>query len=88
MTWGTLPLCLVILVLLMASSACEKEGNHPKATDDFPADVASAWSDLLYDIVKTEQISPPAASRTYGIAAVTLYEAIVPGSLEHRSLVG
>jgi len=28
------------------------------------------------------------ASRIYGIAAVTLYEAIVPGSREHRSLVG
>lgn len=46
------------------------------------------WFDLLYDVVKTEQSSPPVASRIYGIAAVALYEAIVPGSLENRSLVG
>jgi len=28
------------------------------------------------------------AARTYGMTAVALYEAIVPGSREHRSLVG
>jgi membrane-associated phospholipid phosphatase len=87
MAWRTLPLCLVILVLLMASSAWEEERNNPKATDDFPSDVASAWFDLLYDVVKGEQSSPPVASRIYGIAAVALYEAVVPGSLMHRSLV-
>jgi membrane-associated phospholipid phosphatase len=82
------PLGLVILVLLMAFSAWEKEGNNPKAPDDFPSDVASVWFDLLYDVVKTEQSSPPVAARIYGIAAITLYEAIVPGSLENKSLVG
>src|SRR5215475_15965194 len=30
----------------------------------------------------------PPASRIYGVAAVALYEALVPGSLQHRSLVG
>jgi hypothetical protein len=38
-------------------------------------------------VVKTEQSAPPVAARTYGIAAVALYEAIVPGSRAHRSLV-
>jgi hypothetical protein len=71
----------------MASSAWAKEAYHPRAADDFPSDVASVWFDLLYDVVKNEQSSPPVASRIYGIAAVTLYEAIVSGSLEHRSLV-
>jgi hypothetical protein len=88
MTWRTLPLCLVILVLLMASFAWAKEAHKPAASDDFPADVASVWFDLLYGMVKTDQSSPPVAARIYGIAAVALYEAIVPGSLEHRSLVG
>jgi hypothetical protein len=88
MTRRMLPLGLVILVLLMASSAWEKEGDNPKAPDGFPSDVASAWFDLLYDVVKTEQSSPPVASRIYGVAAVTLYEAIVPGSRENKSLVG
>jgi hypothetical protein len=60
----------------------------PQAPDDVPSEVASAWFDQLYDLVKTEQITAPPASRTYSLAAVTLYEAIVPGSREHRSLVG
>jgi hypothetical protein len=89
-------LYLVILLLLMASSAWEQAENNPQATedspceatDDFPSDVASVWFDLLYDVVKTEQSSPPVAARSYGIAAVTLYEAIVPGSLENQSLLG
>jgi PAP2 superfamily len=46
------------------------------------------WFDQLYDLVKTEHITAPPASRIYGLAAITLYEAIVPGSREHRSLVG
>jgi hypothetical protein len=79
---------LVILVLLLASSAWGKEGSNPKALDGFPSDVASVWFDRLYDMVKTEQSSPPVASRIYAIAAVTLYEAIVPGSRENKSLVG
>ena len=83
----TLPLYLVILILFMAALAWAKEAHKPEASDDFPSDVASVWFDLLYDVVKTEQSSPPVASRIYGIAAVTLYEAVVPGSLANRSLV-
>ena len=81
------PLCLVILLLLTTPWAWAGRHN-PTTADDFPSDVASVWFDLLYDVVKNEQSSPPVASRIYGIAAVTLYEAIVPGSREHRSLVG
>jgi hypothetical protein len=80
-------LCLATLIVLIASSAWEKEAYHPQAADDVPSDVASAWFDLLYDVVKTEQSAPPVAARTYGIAAVALYEAIVPGSRAHTSLV-
>jgi hypothetical protein len=39
-------------------------------------------------VIKTEQSSPPVAARIYGLVTVTLYEAIVLGSREHRSLVG
>jgi membrane-associated phospholipid phosphatase len=56
--------------------------------DDVPSDVASTWFDQLYDVVTTEALSPPVASRIYGVTAVALYEAIVPGSRENESLVG
>jgi membrane-associated phospholipid phosphatase len=63
-------------------------GHHPQAPDDIPSEVASVWFDQLYDLVTTERITAPPASRLYGLAAVILYEAVVPGSREHRSLVG
>ena len=56
-----LQLCLATLFLLIASSAWTQEANHLQATDDFPSDVASVWFDLLYDVVKNEQSSPPVA---------------------------
>jgi hypothetical protein len=38
-------------------------------------------------MVKSEAKAFPEASRIYGISAVALYEAIVPGTLDNRSLV-
>lgn len=81
-------LALTVGLWLVALSAWAGVDQRQQPADAFPSDVASAWFDLLYDVVKTEQLSPPVASRIYGIAAVTLYEAVVPGSREHRSLVG
>lgn len=81
-------LSLTIVLLLMALSSCTETDQPPKAADDFTSEVASAWFDQLYDVVKTEAIAPPVASRIYGVTAVALYEAIVPGSRENQSLVG
>jgi membrane-associated phospholipid phosphatase len=80
-------LCLVTILWLMTPWAWAGTVHHPKAADDFPSDVASVWFDLLYDVVKIENSSPPVAARTYGMAAIALYEAIVHGSREHKSLV-
>jgi PAP2 superfamily len=79
---------LAVVPLLMALWPRAGAGHPPQAPDDVPSEVASVWFDQLYDLVKTEQITAPPASRIYSLAAVTLYEAIVPGSHEHRSLVG
>jgi hypothetical protein len=50
--------------------------------------VAVGWFALLYDLVRSERLSPPVASRAYAMAGVALYEAIVLGMPLHRSLVG
>ena len=63
-------------------------GQRPEFADDYPSDVASVWFDTLYDLVTSEAIAYPEASRIYGVSAVALYEAVVPGALHHRSLVG
>jgi PAP2 superfamily len=81
-------LLLVVVPLLMALWLRVGAGHHPHACDDLPSEVEFVWFDQLYDLVKADRITPPPASRIYGLAAVTLYEAVVPGSRAHRSLAG
>jgi PAP2 superfamily len=84
----TVGLLLAVGLLLIAPSAWAGSDQSKKPADDFPSDVASIWFDTLYDVIKSEAIAPPLASRIYGVSAVALYEAVVPGALHHRSLVG
>jgi hypothetical protein len=57
--------------------------------DAFDAEVAVAWFDLSLQLVKTTAgYSPPVASRAFGYAGLTLYEALVPGLDDYRSLGG
>jgi hypothetical protein len=79
---------LAVVPLLVALWPGAGTGHPPQAPDELPSEVASAWFDQLYDLVQTEQITAPPGSRIYGLAAITLYEAIVPGSRAHQSLVG
>lgn len=81
-------LSLTMLILLLAPWTGTAEVHKPRPPEAFTAEVPVAWFDLLYAVVATEQLSPPQASRVYGITAVALYEALVAGSLDHQSLVG
>jgi PAP2 superfamily protein len=81
-------LTLAISLLLVSLSVWGGCHQSDHSTDDFPSDVASVWFDTLYDVIKSEGTTPPPASRIYGVVAVALYEAVVPGALHHRSLVG
>jgi hypothetical protein len=56
--------------------------QHKEPTDDYPSEVASVWFDTLYDLVKAEATAPPRSARIYGVAAVALYEAVVPGAAQ------
>ena len=64
------------------------QGGHGRPAKTYSADVAVAWFELMYDRVKADGISPPVASRRYGIAGVAFYESIVPGMPGHASLGG
>ena len=80
---------MVALLVLAPAAWADKDDKEVKnPADSYPSDVASVWFDKLYDVVKSERTAPPLASRIYGVTAVALYEAVVPGSLENRSLVG
>lgn len=54
----------------------------------YDPEIAIAWVDLAYDLVKEGTLSPPVASRVYAYTGITLYEAVVPGMRDYRSLVG
>ena len=84
----TIPTTLAAVLLLVSSRALADEDRNGKPADSFPSDVASAWFEELYDVVKAESTPPPPASRIYGVTAVALYESIVAGTRENRSLVG
>jgi hypothetical protein len=75
------------LVIMMPWLGIGAGPTFPTA-EDFPAEVGVAWFNLLYDVVKTAQLTAPPASRVYGVTAVALYEAVVRGSVGHQSLVG
>ena len=57
-------------------------------TYDHDAKIAQDWMTLLYDRIEFERISAPAASRLYGYAGVTLYEAVLNGMPGNNSFAG
>ncbi len=57
-------------------------------TAKFDAAIAKDWMVVIREIVKTEGKNPPQASRIYGYTGVTLYESVVNGIPENRSLAG
>ena len=84
-------LSLAIFVLSVSLAAAERSEESTlqptlRETEQFEADVAVAWFNLAYDLVRDEGLSP--SSRIYGYSGVALYEAVVPGMLDHQSLVG
>jgi membrane-associated phospholipid phosphatase len=82
----TVALLLALGLLLVALSTRADKSKEP--ADNYPSDVASVWFDEVYEVVKSEATAPPLGSRIYGVSAVALYEAVVPGALHNRSLVG
>ena len=75
--------------LLLALPATAQLNVSPSMlTEEHEATVAVEWMDLLYRLVESETLSAPAASRAYGYAGVSLYEAVVNGMPNNYSLAG
>ncbi len=54
----------------------------------FDSQVATAWFDLAYRLVRDEKLAPPQAARLFGYAGVALWEAVAPGVPGSESLAG
>jgi membrane-associated phospholipid phosphatase len=79
--------CTLMITLLFVAPRV-RGATLTEPSDNEPSDVATVWFDTLFDVVKSEATAFPEASRIYGVSAVALYEAVVPGALHHRSLMG
>ncbi len=85
---SALALALCLALLLPGTHSAHAQANLPPASA-YDASVASAWFDLLGELVRQAPgFTPPVASRAMGYAGVTLYEAVLPGMPGARSLVG
>jgi len=87
---SSVPFILFFLVWLQACRVESPDSVSPMPPpDQYSADVALAWSDMQLKLVRnTSGFVPPIAARSFGYAGLTLYEAIVPGLPERRSMVG
>jgi len=55
----TMLACLGVVLLCIAVPSRADGSWTPTPPDRAPSDVAAAWFDLLYDMVKAEQVTPP-----------------------------
>lgn len=87
-TW--IPCTVLSLLAACSSGGGGGDGSlsNSAQTSTYAPDVATAWFDFLYDTVKTTSSGPPPASRIYGLASLALYESVVPGMPENKTLAG
>jgi hypothetical protein len=77
------------LALTLFALAESLKAQVASSTSDYDATVATKWFDLSLELVQnTPGFSPPVASRAFGYMGVTLYEAVVPGMENYKSLAG
>lgn len=87
------PLFFSLLLITCIAAGCRKEpplivDQSSKSADDFPAEVALKWVSLERNMVwTTPGFTPPVAARAYAYANLALYESILPGLPQNKSLL-
>lgn len=87
---------LFFLGLVLFVSSCKNdddtstvENYQGKKSSEYDANIPNAWYAHTLNLVRTTKgYSPPVASRALGYIGVTLYEAVRPGNLEYKTMVG
>ncbi len=83
---------IVASALLILASGCQKEysdfGLESRSANSYSSDVAGQWLTLEGDMCwKTAGFTPPVVARAYAYTSLALYESILPGMPENRSLI-
>lgn len=66
----------------------DDSGPSSAATSTYDADVAIQWQETIYRRIRDTSVNPPRASRIFAYTGVTLYETVVHGMDDHRTLQG
>ncbi len=81
-----------IYAIMLFISACKKENSvidQPNGdATKFSSTIAVEWMDIFRNTVKSQRLNPPQASRIYAYAGIGLYEAVVDGIADNKSLQG
>jgi hypothetical protein len=83
-------LAVIALTLAVGVNSCtETDYKDPSQLSDSPGNVAIAWADMtLYTLRFSGFNTPTYASRSLGYIGLTMYETIVAGSEQNKSLNG
>ncbi|WP_293873119.1 vanadium-dependent haloperoxidase [Flavobacterium sp.] len=81
---------LAISTMLITSCNNDKSNETKSFTPvaNFSGKIASDWMGIVRKLVKKESKNPPQASRIYGYNGVALYESLISGMPENKSLAG
>lgn len=84
--------CTVLLGALALAACSGGSDDGPSVapasplTSTYDSTVAIQWNETLYARIRDTGVNPPRAARVWGYTGVALYEAVVPGMPDHRSL--
>ncbi len=87
-------LCFILLTLIFWCCNDDDESTpivyvEPPLLSEIPADVGVKWADMtLYTLRFSAFNTPTYSSRSLGYLGLAMYESIVPGDVNHRSLNG
>jgi hypothetical protein len=80
---------VLFLISLTLLQQCFEDENGPQPINDADKGLAARWADITLNTVRNSfPNSPTYTSRCLGYTGLTMYESIVHGSLNHRSLSG
>jgi hypothetical protein len=77
----------IFLFTSIVSSNCKRPEHHDIPVKKYPADVAIAWMNLHMRLnMTTPNFNSVVGGRSFGYAALTLYESVAPGIDDCRSI--
>lgn len=81
-------LALACLILAIRPAHAQLGVYDSVPPHELSAEPALEWVQAIYNRLREERLNPPEAARVYGYMGITLYESVIAGWPENRSLSG